>query len=156
MTIRGLTHNDTVECVNLMNSYSFHAYYERDEAMWVQHLLTHIIESNKNNPHYLALGCFDTDGYLVGFLLGGSFKNYYNQAFVFDVKDCIIDEERGKLTSGKTAMKLFDGMIEHIKKHGGYHWRADSIRDGHAGLQYCEFLNKRYGAKIHHGVRGNI
>ena len=156
MNIRGLTHNDTVECINLMNKYSFHAHYERDEAMWIKYFIEHVIESNKDNPHYLALGCFDDDGYLLGFLIGSSFKNYYNQSFVFDVKDCIIDEERGKLLAAKTAMKLFNEMIAHVKKHGGKHWRADSIRDGHDGLQYCEFLSRKYKAKLHYGVRGII
>ena len=156
MIIRGLIHNDTVECINLMDKYSFHAHYERDEAMWIQHLITTIVEANKGNPHHLAIGCFDDDEYLLGFLLGGSFKNYYNQSYVFDVKDCIIEEEKGKLLSAKVAVKLFDNMIEHVKKHGGIHWRADSIRDGHAGIQYCEFLNRKYNAKIHYGVRGII
>jgi len=154
--IRGLTHNDTVECINLMDKYSFHAHYERNEAIWIQHLIQHIIEYNKENPHYLAIGDWDSDGYLNGFLLGSSFKNYYNQSFVFDVKDVIIEEEKGKLISGKTAIKLFDTMIDHVKKHGGKHWRADSVRDGHAGLQYCEFLNRKYNAKVHYGVRGII
>ena len=151
--IRGLTHNNTVECIELMNRYSFHAHYERDEAMWIQHLINHIVEANKSNPHYLAIGDWDNDGYLKGFLLGGSFKNYYNQSYVFDVKDCILEETK---FAPRSALRLFNYMIEHVKKHGGKHWRADSIRDGDAGLQYCEFLNKKYGAKIHHGVRGII
>jgi len=41
-----------------------------------------------------------------------------------------IEEEKGKLMAGKTAMRLFNAMIDHVKKHGGKHWRADSIRDG--------------------------
>ena len=151
--IRGLGHNDTVECIELMNKYSFHAHYERDEAYWIQHLIQHIVEANKGNPHYLAIGDWDSDGYLNGFMLGGSFKNYYNQAYVMDVKDCIIEEEK---FSPRVAIRLFDAMIEHTKKHGGMHWRADSIRDGKAGLDYCKFLNKKYNAHIHHGVRGII
>lgn len=151
--IRGLTHNDTVECIQLMNKYSFHAHYERDEALWIQHLLKHIIEANKNNPHYLAIGDWDEDGYLNGFLLGSSYVNYYNQKYVMDVKDCIIEEEK---FGPRIAIRLFNAMEEHVKKHGGKHWRADSIRDGDAGLKYCEFLNRKYNAKIHYGVRGII
>ena len=151
--IRGLTHNDAVECINLMNKYSYHAHYERNETMWIQHFLHHIVEANKGNPHYLAIGDWDKDEYLNGFLIGGSFKNYYNQSYVFDVKDCILEEEK---FPARSALRLFNYMTEHVKKHGGKHWRADSIRDGDAGKQYCEFLSKKYNAKLHHGVRGII
>lgn len=151
--IRGLTHNDTVECINLMNKYSFHAHYERDEAIWIKHFINHVIEYNKGNPHFLAIGDFDSDEYLNGFLIAGSFRNYYNESYVMDVKDCILEEEK---FPARSAMRLFDAMIEHVKKHGGKHWRADSIRDGHFGQKYCEFLCKKYDAKLHHGVRGII
>ena len=151
--IRGLTHNDTVECIQLMNKYSFHAHYERDEAMWITHLINHIVEANKGNPHFLAIGDWDKDGYLNGFMLGGAFKNYYNQAYVMDVKDCILEEDK---SPARTAIRLFDAMIEHTKTHGGIHWRADSIRDGDAGKKYCDFLVRKYGAKLHHNVRGII
>ena len=151
--IRGLSHNDVVECVNLMDKYSFHAHYERNEAMWIQHLINHIVEANKGNPHYLAIGDFDSDEYLNGFMLCGSFKNYYNQSYVMDVKDCILEEEKQPMRS---AIRLFNYMIEHTKKHGGIHWRADSIRRGDAGLKYCQFLSKKYNAHIGYNVRGII
>lgn len=151
--VRGLTHNDTVECIQLMNKYSYHAHYQRDEAMWIQHLINHIVEYNKGNPHFLAIGDFNSDGYLDGFMLCGSFKNYYNQQFVMDVKDCILEEESRPLHS---AIRLFNYMIEHTKKHGGIHWRADSIRGGEMGEKYCKFLVKKYGAVLHHNVRGII
>ena len=151
--MRGLRTNDTVDCINLMNKYSFHAHYERDEAAWITHLIQHITEQNKGNPHFIALGDFDEDEYLNGFLLGSTFNNYYSQSFVMDVKDCILEEEKQPVRS---AIRLFNGMIDHVKKHGGMHWRADSIRDGDAGLKYCQFLNKKYDAKIHYGVRGII
>ena len=151
--IRGLNNNDVVECIQLMNKYSFHAHYERNEAVWITHLIQHITEQGKDNPHYIALGDFDDDGYLNGFLLGSTFTTYYNNSFVMDVKDCILEEEKQPLRS---AIRLFNAMIAHVKKHGGIHWRADSIRDGHDGLKYCQFLNKKYDAKIHYGVRGLI
>ncbi len=136
-----------------MDKYSFHAHYERDEAAWIQTLINHIVESNKGYPHFLAIGDFDSDGNLLGFMTCSSFKNSYNNAYVMDVRDCILDEERKPIHS---AIRLFNTMIEHVKKHAGVHWRADSIRSGDAGLKYCEFLNRKYGAVIHHSVRGII
>ena len=151
--IRTLTQNDVVECINLMNKYSYHAHYERNEAVWIQHFIHHVVEANNNNPHYIAFGDYDEDEYLNGFIIGGTFKNYYNNGFVMDVKDCILEEEKQPLRS---AIRLFNAMTDHVKKHGGIHWRADSIRDGDAGLKYAQFLNRKYNAKIHYGVRGII
>ena len=152
--IQTLKHNDAVECINLMNKYSFHAHYERDETLWIEHLLNHIKEANLKNPHFMAIGDFNSDGYLDGFLLGSTFNNYYNKKYVMDIKDCILEEDN-KLNV-RTAIRLFNAAMDHIKEHGGIHWRADSIRDGEAGLRYAEFLNKKYNAKIHYGVRGII
>lgn len=150
--IRMLTHNDTVQCINLMDRYSHHAHYERDEAAWIQVLINHIVESNKGNPHFLAIGDFDGDT-LNGFMTCSSFKNSYNNAYVMDVRDCILDEDKRPL---HTAIRLFNTMMDHVKKHGGIHWRADSIRDGEEGKKYCDFLVRKYGAKLHHNVRGII
>ena len=80
--IRGLTNNDVVECIQLMNKYSFHAHYERNEAVWITTLdSTYNWNKDKDNPHYIALGDFDDDGYLNGFLLGSTFTTYYNNKF---------------------------------------------------------------------------
>ena len=47
-------------------------------------------------------------------------------------------------------------MLEHIKKHGGKHWRADSVRSEEEALKYGRFLQKRYNAELHVSVRGVI
>lgn len=152
--IRKLRHNDAVDCISLMDKYSFHAHYERDETLWIEHLLNHIKEANKDNPHFIALGDYDDDGYLLGFLLGSTFTNYYNKKYVMDIKDVILEEDNK--ANVRTAIRLFNAAIEHIKSNGGIHWRADSVRDGDAGLKYAEFLSRKYNAKVHYGVRGII
>ena len=137
-----------------MDKYSYHAHYERDEAAWIEHLLQHIKEANKNNPHYIAIGDFHNEHFLAGFLLGSTFSNYYNKKYVMDFKDVILEEDFKQPV--KAAIRLFDAAIAHTKQHKGTHWRADSVRTGDDGFKYVKFLNKKYGATIHYGVRGII
>ena len=127
--------------------------YERNERSWILHLSKHIEEQNSGNPNYLAIGEFSDEGELKGFMLASSFINYYSQDVVMDVKDCIVNH---KLNTVFIATRLFDYMIDHVRKHGGTHWRADSIRSNKQAVKYTKFLAKKYDAIPFYGVHGRI
>ena len=71
-----------------------------------------------------------------------------------DVKDCIVNLENKN--NAFIVYRLFDAMIEHTKKHGGKHWRADSVRGESDSLRYGKLLAKRYDAKLNTSIRGVI
>ena len=127
--------------------------YEYNEAFWIQHLVTHIIKVQEDNPHYVAFGDFDETDDLQGFLIGSTFKNYYDQMYVMDVKDCIVDKTK---MNAFVVTRLFDAMFEHVKSHGGIYWRADSIHHSSDTLRYSEFLAKKYNGHLHVGVKGKL
>jgi len=153
--IKQLHNNSVIQCIQLMEKslqYNQYEAYPENQRCWIQHLTKHIEEQVKENPHYIAVGDFD-DGQLHGFLLASSFKNYYTQQYVMDVKDCIVDHSRNSVY---TVTRLFDHMIDHTEHHGGMYWRADTIRTGDAGIKYVEFLAKKYNAIPFHGVHGRV
>ena len=119
----------------------------------IKFFLNIVEEQNKSNPHYIAIGSYK-DNKLNGFLTASSYINYYDNHYVMDVRDCIIDLDN--TNNAYVIYKLFDDMIERIKEHGGKHWRADSVRDFDDALRYGKLLNKRYKAKINISVRGEI
>ena len=47
-------------------------------------------------------------------------------------------------------------MVEHTKKHGGKHWRADSVRGESDSFKYGELLKRRYNAEVSASIRGVI
>lgn len=126
--------------------------YGRNERCWIQHLTSHV-EKQKTDPRYLVIGDFTKDDELRGFIICSAFQNYYTQEWVMDVKDCIVDHD---YNNAFTVTRLFNHMIDHVKQHGGTHWRADSIRAGDKAVEYTEFLAKKYNAKPFHGVHGRI
>ena len=143
------------ECVQLMhkstqdNNYQP---YDRNERCWMQHLAKHIQEQAEQNPRYLAIGDYSNDT-LRGFMLASAFRNFYTNEMVMDVKDCIVNHD---FNNSFTVTRLFNYMIDHVQKHGGTHWRADSIRAGDKALEYTEFLAKKYNAIPFHGVHGRV
>ena len=112
-----------------------------------------IVENQKTNPHYLAIGDF-TEHNIQGFLTAHAYVNYYNNTYVMDVKDCIVNLENKN--NAFIVYRLFDAMIEHTKKHGGKHWRADSVRGESDSLRYGKLLAKRYDANLNTSIRGVI
>jgi hypothetical protein len=161
--IRTIGHNDVVDVILLMKksleSISAHkcmADYDRDEATWIQFLINAIKEQAAGNPNFLVIGDFELDykkSNLKGFLLAASFKTHYNERTIMDVKDCIIDPD---IKPTYTVVRLFNDMIEHVKKHGGTRWRADSIRDETQNKNYNKLLSLKYNADINYSAHGKI
>ncbi|MAJ23848.1 MAG: hypothetical protein CBC24_09810 [Candidatus Pelagibacter sp. TMED64] len=156
MKIRLIEDNDTLDAIRLMKEYvtingEFHG-FEYNEAVWMRYFLD-IVEYQKTNPHYLAIGCYNEHN-IQGFLTAHAYVNYYNNKYIMDVKDCIVNLENKN--NAYVVYKLFDAMIEHTKKHGGKHWRADSVRGESDSLRYGKLLAKRYNAKLSTSIRGII
>ncbi len=157
MKVRIIEDNDTLEAIQLMKKYTdgngkFYG-FEYNEAVWMRYFLNIVEQQKQNNPHYLAIGCY-SEHMLHGFLTANSFQNYYNNKYVMDVKDCIVDLENRN--NAYIVYKLFDAMIAHTKEHGGNHWRADSVRGEADSIKYAKLLERRYNAEIHTSVRGII
>lgn len=152
--IRKLEDNDVFEAIQLMDkSTKDNSYfgYHRNEAVWIKYFVG-LVEKQKETPHVIVLGDY-IDGQLRGFLSAETFNNYYNNEWVMDVKDCIVDHD---YNNAFTIYRLFDAMIAHTKEYGGKHWRADSIRSEQEAMDYGRFLQHRYNAAIHVSVRGVI
>lgn len=153
--IRLLDDNNVLDCILLMDKSTKDNDYplERNERVWVEHLCS-TINKQYESPHYLAIGDYDkTTNKLKGFMLASTFTSYYNGEFIMDVKDCIVDQD---YNSAFTAVRLFDYMIEHLKKHKGTRWRADSVRSNTNAEDYVKFLQKKYNATPLYGVHGRI
>jgi hypothetical protein len=154
--IKLIEDNNMYECVQLMqksmqdNNYQP---YDRNERCWMQHLATHIQKQGEGSPMYLAIGDYASCGSLRGFMLANAYSNFYTQEWVMDVVDCIVDHN---YNNAFTVTRLFNYMLDHVKKHGGKYWRADSIRAGDKAVEYTEFLAKKYNAIPFHGVHGRI
>ena len=154
--IRTIEDNNVFEAIKLMNkSTEDNNYYgyERNEAVWIEYFLSLVKKQKEGSPHSLVIGDYDETDNLRGFLSASTFNNYYNNQWVMDVKDCIVDHN---YNNAFVVYRLFDYMMSHIKKHGGKHWRADSVRGEEEALQYGRFLQKRYNAELHVSVRGVI
>src|SRR5210317_377545 len=124
--IRRLEDNDVLEAINLMNSSVDMKNYKdrkRNEKAWISYFIS-LIEKQKESVHALVIGDY-IDNKLRGFLSACTFVDYYNNDYVMDVKDCIVDHN---YNNAFTVYRLFDFMIDHIKKNNGKSWRADSIR----------------------------
>ena len=149
--------NMILECMDLMHkSTDDNDYqpYDRNERCWVEHFTTHVREQKKGNPKFLAIADVDRDKDCIrGFLLASAFQNYYTQEWVMDVKDCIVDHD---YHNARTVIRLFNAMFDHMRQHGGSHWRADSIRAHDKAVEYTEFLQKKFGAIPFAGVHGKL
>lgn len=155
--MRQLEDNDVVDCVNLMiesfnrnNGYG-PGYRNKNEARWVKFLL-HNIEEAKTSPHYFNRGAW-REGELVGFFLASTFESYYTRQWVMDVKDCIVKDDRN---TAFIVNGFYNAMFDHMREHGGKHWRADSVRSYENCEKYAQFLHKRYNATISLSMRGEI
>jgi len=154
--IKKLEDNNMCECIKLMqkstedNDYKP---YDRNERCWIQHLAHHIEKQVENNPLYLAIGDYASDKSLRGFMLASAFQTFYTQEYVMDVKDCIVNQEYNNVF---TVTRLFNYMTDHVRKHGGTHWRADSIRTSNKAFEYTKFLAKKYNATPIYGVHGKV
>ena len=153
--IKLIEDNNVFEAIQFMKNYTidngeFYG-FEYNEAVWIKYFLE-IVEQQKHSPHYLAIGYYNKE--LKGFLTAQSYNNYYNNKYIMDVKDCIVNLENKN--NAFIVYRLFDAMIEHTKKHGGKHWRADSVRGESDSLRYGKLLAKRYNAKLNTSIRGVI
>ena len=150
--IKKIEDNDVLEAIKLMNKSTeqIEYPYQRNEAVWIKYFLSLVEKQNEGDPHVLVIGNY-SDNKLRGFLSAYTFINYYNNEYIMDVKDCIVDHE---YNNGLVVCRLFDAMIEHVKKHGGKSWRADSIHDTEDAMRYGRFLKHRYNAALHVSVRG--
>lgn len=147
--------NMAVECIVLMHkSYEDNDYigYDKNERSWIEHFTKHV-KNAKTDPKFFAVADVQ-DGKVRGFLLASAFLNYYTQEWVMDVKDCIVDHDNDQ--NAFIVKRLFDAMMEHIKQHGGKHWRADSIRAFQDCERYADFLKKLYNAEASLSMRGQI
>ena len=164
--IKQLEDNDVFEAIQLMNkSTKENTYggYERNEAVWISFFLDIVAKQKENNPHYLAIGEYSENTAvhsgevsfkkLRGFLLATTFKSYYNDNIIMDVKDCIVDSS---CSSPFVVTKLYDTMLQHVKTHGGHRWRADSIRAQEHSKNYVELLKLKYGAEIYYSAHGTL
>jgi len=153
--IKVIDNNNVLEAIKLMDKStkekSFFG-YKRDEAVWIEYFLS-LVKEQKESPHALVIGDYDSTEKLRGFLSAHSFVNYYDNTYTMDVKDCIVDHD---YNNAFTIYRLFDYMISHVKKNGGKNWRADSVRSGQEGMDYAKFLAKRYNTDTHVSVRGVI
>jgi len=146
--------NDVFEAIKLMDKSTKgkeHLGYERNESIWIQYFTSLVEKQKEGTPHVLVIGDYADDGSLRGFLSAATFSNYYNKEWVMDVKDCIVDHD---YNNAFVVYRLFDAMMDHIKKHGGKHWRADSVRSEQEAMDYGRFLQHRYNAALHVSVRG--
>ena len=149
--------NMMMECLRLMekscedNDYQP---YPMNQRCWIEHFSNHVREQNLGNPKFIAIADVDIEkDYIKGFMLASAFMNYYTQEMVMDVKDCIVDHD---YHNARTVIRLFDHMLDHVKKHGGTHWRADSIRSDEKAREYVEFLTRKYNAVPFYGVHGKV
>lgn len=154
--IKLIEDNNVFEAISLMNkSTKENEYkgYDRNEAVWISFFLGLVKKQSEGNPHALVIGDYDKTNKLRGFLSASTYNNYYNNQWVMDVKDCIVDHN---YHNAFVVYRLFDYMMKHIKQQGGKSWRADSVRDEKAAIDYGSFLQKRYNAEVHVSVRGNL
>jgi len=152
--IKRLEDNNVFEAIQLMNkSTQENSYnnYTRNEANWISFLIN-MIDKQKDNPNYLAIGNYK-DNKLTGFLLAHTFISHYNNDPIMDVKDCIVDSDN---SNAYTVIQLFDSMIEHIRKHKGKRWRADSIRNQEDTWKYAKLLKLKYNAELFYSAHGNV
>ena len=153
--IKLIEDNTVLDCINLMHTSTkdktFFG-YEGNQAIWITFFLGLVKRQKEKDPHALVIGDYK-DNQLRGFLSACTFVNYYNNTYTMDVKDCIVDHN---YNNAFTIYRLFDYMIDHLKKYGGKNWRADSVRSGQEGLDYAAFLQKRYNTDTHVSVRGVI
>ena len=155
--IKLIEDNDVFECIKLMNKSTIdnnYFGYDRNEAIWIEFFLSLVKRQKDKDPHVFVIGDYDINSNLNGFLTASTFSNYYTKEYVMDVKDCIVDHDNKN--NGKVVYRMFDAMIDHVKKHGGKHWRADSIRGEEEAMKYGKFLQKRYNSQLHVSVRGVI
>tara|TARA_X000001388_G_scaffold75944_2_gene71969 strand:+ start:702 stop:1175 length:474 start_codon:yes stop_codon:yes gene_type:complete len=154
--IKKLTNNDTVKVITLMNNYIATGQniigLQRDEAVWITFFLNILKEQNHNNPHYFAYGDFEGDT-LKGFLLASTYTSHYNAHIIMDVKDCIVDLNHN---TTYTVIRLFNTLMDYIKKNKGMRWRADSIRAEKHTEQYARLLKLKYNADIYFSAHGKI
>jgi len=153
--IKLIEDNDVLEAITLMHNSTQGKFYgyERNEAIWIEYFLSLVKKQKEGNLHALVIGDYDKTNKLRGFLSASTFSNYYDHQWVMDVKDCIVDHN---YNNAFVVYRLFDHMMKHIKKSGGKHWRADSVRSEEEALKYGRFLQKRYNAELHVSVRGVI
>jgi len=152
--IKQLGDNDVYEAIQLMNKSTqenIYNSYTRNESKWISFLIN-IIDKQKDNPNYLAIGNYKNNK-LNGFLLAHTFIGHYNDDPIMDVKDCIVDSDN---SNAYTVIRLFDSMIDHIRKHNGKKWRADSIRTQEDTWKYAKLLQLKYNAELFYAAHGNI
>lgn len=157
--IKQLGNNDVYEMAGIALATGeadvYHGYY-RNDAQWLTHAIKHVREAIDGNPHYIAIKDVDKNGKMLGFMIASTFNEYYSNQYVMDVKEMMVDYEAGRIANAKSVIRCFDYMIEHIKKHGGTQWRADSIHSEDNAFDYARFLQKRYGSAIHTSSRGVV
>jgi len=151
--------NDLLEASILMSDTefvdSYHGYY-RNELVWSQRTINTIAGQLSGDPSYLAIKYVNKDGKMVAFMTASVYADGYTGESIMDVHDMIVDYKAGKKTNAKSVGACFDYMIEHVKKHGGKGWRADSIHSYEQSKGYAEFLQKKYGCAIRFSARGVI
>ena len=154
--IKLIEDNKVFEVLTMMDKYAkdnSELNYNYTESVWIKFFLNILEQQKKESPHYLAIGDYNKDK-LEGFLLASTFVDHYNNNFIMDVKECVVDMDNKN--NAFVVYRLFDAMIEHTKKHGGKHWRADSIRTEENAIRYSRFLQKRYNSVMNISVRGVI
>jgi len=155
--IKKLEEDSILEAIKLMDiatkqTFTHSIVIKRNEARWIKFLISIVQEQAKDNPNFLAIGEYQNDE-LRGFLLANTFINHYSDEPIMDVKDCIVDFEK---STPYTVVRLYDYMMDHLRKHGGKRWRADSIRNQEDTLKYAKLLQHKYNAELFYAAHGNI
>ena len=154
--IKKIEDNNVLEAIQLMDkSTDGKEYgYDRNEAVWIKFFLSLVEKQKEGSPHVLVIGDYNNENKLRGFLSASTFRNYYTEEYVMDVKDCIVDHDHKN--NAFVVYRLFDAMTAHVKEHGGKYWRADSIRSEQEAMDYGRFLQRRYNAELHVSMRGAV
>ena len=155
--IKKLEEDSVFEAIKLMDiatrqNFTHNLVIKRNEAKWIKFLIGVVQEQAMDNPNFLAIGEYQ-DNELRGFILANAFINHYNDEPVIDIKDCIVDFEK---STPYTVIRLYNSVMDHMRKNGFKRWRADSIRNQEDTLKYAKLLQHKYNADLFYAAHGNI
>lgn len=154
-----LTTNDILEASNLMSdTWNMDEYqgYERNEGYWIQGLLEIVAKQASGDPNYLAIQVKGQDGQMRAFMTCTVYYESYSGKPVMDVRDMIVDYEKGRQQNAEDVITCFTHMTDYCKQNNIIDWRADSIHSAKHAQSYAQFLDKNFNGYIRYGFRGTL